>query len=369
MAIARRQGGLNQNYWPGFVDALAAFLMVSVFLVMVFALAQFSFSELLSQSEGQVSTLEGRLSGLRRDANAAREAAALSQAELAEALASLGLTTQQLTEERIASETARGRADGLALRLTAAEERVAATVESLSARGARILELVASVEALEGALGESSENVSRLGAQNITLEEQLARLTEELSAISASLAETEVRSGAQAIEIEDLTGQLSLALAREVEELERYRSEFFGRLRDLLGEQDGIQIVGDRFVLQSEILFPSSQASLTQRGQLELTQLATTLREITAEIPSDIDWILRVGGHTDIQPIATAQYPSNWELSMSRALDVVKFLIAEGLPPERLIAAGFGEYQPLDDGISEEAFARNRRIEFKLTER
>lgn len=171
MAIARRHGGVTQNYWPGFIDALAAFLMVSVFLVMVFALAQFSFSELLTQSEGEVLTLEERLTVLRGEANVARDAAAQSQSDLAEALSALGLTTRQLAEEQVTVETERGRANGLALRLTTAEERVASTVASLSATEARILELVAAVEVLETSLGASNQNLAQVSTQNTTLEE------------------------------------------------------------------------------------------------------------------------------------------------------------------------------------------------------
>ncbi|MEQ9447777.1 MAG: OmpA family protein, partial [Rhodospirillaceae bacterium] len=155
-------------------------------------------------------------------------------------------------------------------------------------------------------------------------------------------------------------------LAGKVQELQRYRSEFFGRLRDILGRRPGITVSGDRFVFQSEVLFSSGSATLGLDGQRQLADLARTLIDISRDIPAEIDWILRVDGHTDTVPISTARFNSNWELSTARALSVVNFLIEQGVPPSRLAAAGFGEYQPLDPGNTPGARARNRRIELKL---
>lgn len=353
MAVARSRH-LAQNYWPGFVDALAAILMVAVFLIMVFALAQFSFSELLSRSEGEVSALESRLTAMQSEVLDLR-----SEAERGR---SLILTAQD------EAQAERARAGGLALRLTESEDRTARAIEELSASETRILELVAAVAVLEETVETGQRGRVDAERESASLEDQLARLSGELATLSATLASARTRSEDQRVEIEDLSLQLTQALATRVEELESYRSEFFGRLRELLGDQEGILVVGDRFVLQSEILFPSGQAELGGGGRLELANLATTLREISADIPPDINWILRVGGHTDIQPIATGRFPSNWHLSTARALEVVRFLVGEGIPPDRLMAAGFGEFQPLDFGGTVEALARNRRIEFKLTE-
>ena len=347
MAVARSRR-LPQNYWPGFVDALAALLMVAVFLIMVFALAQFSYSELLSRSEGQVGNLETRLAESERNLAAARELGAQEGA----------------------------RAQGLALQLTQAEDRTARAVAELAAREARVLELIAGLDALQAETNETNAALAGAARQaenaaevRAGLDDQLARLNDELGTLAASLEATEAQAGTQAREIEDLSDQLARALASRVEELEKYRSEFFGRLREVLGDQPGIRIVGDRFVLQSEILFPSGEALLGVNGRLELAHLAGSLAEISVDIPADIDWILRIGGHTDSQPIATDEFPSNWALSVARALQVVQFLAAEGIPENRLMAAGFGEFQPIDEGNSPAAMARNRRIEFKLTER
>jgi chemotaxis protein MotB len=171
------------------------------------------------------------------------------------------------------------------------------------------------------------------------------------------------------VQIADLGRRLNLALASKVEELARYRSEFFGRLREVLGTRQDVRIVGDRFVFQSEVLFPSASATLEEAGKDQLARLASTLLDIARKIPPEVTWILRVDGHTDLRPIATAQFPSNWELSTARAISVVKFLVDHGVPSDRLVAAGFGEYQPLDPGRSEDAFGRNRRIEIKLDQR
>ena len=169
--------------------------------------------------------------------------------------------------------------------------------------------------------------------------------------------------------IADLGRRLNLALAGKVEELQRYRSEFFGRLRELLGNRAGIRVVDDRFVFQSEVLFASGSAALEVAGERQMAQLALTLLEIAREIPPDIPWILRVDGHTDSVPIRTTQFPSNWELSTARAISVVRYLTSQGIPPERLAATGFGEFQPIDRRDDEIGFRRNRRIELKLTSR
>ncbi len=171
------------------------------------------------------------------------------------------------------------------------------------------------------------------------------------------------------MQIADLGKRLNAALASKVQELASYRSEFFGRLREILGDRPDIRIVGDRFVFQSEVLFTPGNADLGPDARHELDLLAGALRAIAPKIPAEIPWVLRVDGHTDKRPISTAQFPSNWELSTARATAVVKYLIEQGLSADHLAAAGFGEFQPIDAGSSDEAYRKNRRIEFKLTER
>ena len=198
---------------------------------------------------------------------------------------------------------------------------------------------------------------------------QIADLRSQLAQIAAALDVSETKHREDQVRIADLGQRLQTALAQKVAEMARYRSEFFGRLREVLGDRPDVRIVGDRFVFQSEVLFPSGSAELTPEGKKTLTTFARTLLEIAKEIPPDVTWVLRVDGHTDRVPISTPRYPSNWELSADRAMSVVKYLIAQGVAPKRLAATGFGEFQPLDDGTGPAANARNRRIEMRLTDR
>jgi len=189
-----------------------------------------------------------------------------------------------------------------------------------------------------------------------------------LGGLAAALDLAQKDSKAKDVRIADLGARLNDALVSKVAELQRYRSEFFGRLRDVLAGQPGIQVVGDRFVFQSEVLFPPGSADLSAAGSGELKKLAATLKDLQAKIPADIPWVLRVDGHADRQAVH-GKFASNWELSAERAINVVRLLIAEGIPPNRLAAAGFGEFQPLDTADTPAAYAKNRRIELRLTDR
>ncbi len=188
----------------------------------------------------------------------------------------------------------------------------------------------------------------------------------QLTRVEQALETSEAAVSDRDLEIANLNARLNQALIRQVEELSRARSEFFGRLRDVLGGREDVRIVGDRFIFQSEILFPSGSATLQPGGRDQLAQVAQTIIDIASTIPPDVDWVLRVDGHTDVRPINTPEFPSNWELSTARATAVVRFLIERGLPEDRLAAAGFGAFQPIDPGTSEDAFRRNRRIELRI---
>jgi chemotaxis protein MotB len=254
-------------------------------------------------------------------------------------------------------------------RLTSAEERTLLAQQELLNRDIRLAEVQALYLARDTALEEEQELSTEANARVSRLSQQIALLRQQLAALQGALDQAESRDEERQVVISDLGRRLNRALAQKVEELSRYRSEFFGRLREVLGDRRDVQIVGDRFVFQSEVLFSSGSAELGSEGRARLRDLATTLAEITPRIPGDINWILRVDGHTDSVPIKSAQFPSNWELSGARATNVVKFLIEAGIPARRLAAAGFGQYHPLDEGTDEIAFRRNRRIELKLTER
>jgi len=194
-------------------------------------------------------------------------------------------------------------------------------------------------------------------------------LRDQLSRIAAALDVSEAKVKEQQGQIVELGKRLNLALVNKVEQLARYRSEFFGRLREILGDRPDIRVVGDRFVFQSEVLFAPGSAELSDDAKKQLAPVIATLKEVSAKIPPDINWILRVDGHTDRRPISNPQFPSNWELSTARAISVVRFAIDEGIPAARLSAAGFAEKQPIDPRNVEDAYRRNRRIELKLTER
>ncbi|MDE1969510.1 MAG: peptidoglycan -binding protein, partial [Alphaproteobacteria bacterium] len=211
-------------------------------------------------------------------------------------------------------------------------------------------------------LGKAQTTVDQLNQQLLALRQQLAQ-------IAAALDASEAKSKQQQVQITDLGNRLNQALATKVAELAKYRSEFFGRLRAILASRKDIRIVGDRFVFQSDVLFDTASAELTPAAQTQLASVAQALKQLSSEIPNTIDWVLEIDGHTDARPIHTAEFPSNWELSSARAQSVVRFLIAQGIPPNRLVAAGFGQYTPIAAGNTDADYAQNRRIELKLTER
>lgn len=304
---------------------------------------------------------------LREIASLQQDIAALRQlrSELETQVGSLSGTLKTRETELLAT---RDRSKALEARLAEAEEQTRLAQKEIDKRDIRLEELSARVAALDHSLSEERQLGEKAQARVQLLTQQIAALREQITRLSAALdlAETQVES--QQVEIAELGRRLNLALARKVEELNRYRSEFFGRLREVLGDHPSIRIVGDRFVFQSELLFPSASATLVPEGKKQLAQLAATLKTVTQEIPPDIDWILRVDGHTDRRPIRTQRFPSNWELSTARALSVVEYLVSQGIPPQRLAATGFGEFHPLDSAPSPAAYARNRRIEIKLTQ-
>ena len=397
MAARARRAQRSTNIWPGFVDALATLLMVIMFLVMVFVLAQFFLNEALSGRDAALQKLEIQVSEL-------AELLGLERTQSSD----LRLNVAQLSEELQASVALRddlsATIEALTLRAETAEQKterldkaleeafatieadkdkiqlqvreLAALTQSVAALRALKEELETKIVEMAGKLGESEaamiaeRDISESARARLALlNRQMAALREQLAQLSAVLEASEVLSKKQKVQIANLGKRLNAALATKVQELSRYRSEFFGRLREVLGRQPGVRIVGDRFVFQSEVLFASGSAELGKAGKEQLGRLADTLRQISTKIPKDIDWILRIDGHTDKVPINTAQFPSNWELSSARAISVVKFLKSREIPAKRLVAAGFGEHQPLDDRDDEIGYRRNRRIELKLTQR
>jgi chemotaxis protein MotB len=263
-----------------------------------------------------------------------------------------------------------GSAANLQASLEAAEtER--SRLEQLLSRGAGAdAEATAKIGALSGELDSEREVSQRALSQVELLNQQIAALRKQIGALEAALDVSEQRDRESNTKIADLGRRLNVALAQRVQELNRYRSDFFGRLREILSDRENIRIVGDRFVFQSEVLFPSGSEVINEAGRDEMKKLADAIIELQREIPPEINWVLRVDGHTDNKPLSgTGRYRDNWELSSARSTSVVKYLIENGVPANRLVAAGFGEFQPLDPGDTDEARSKNRRIELKLTER
>lgn len=378
------------NIWPGFVDALATLLMVIMFLLMMFVLAQFFLGQALSgrdqalvRLQNQINELADLLSLERRASDDLRKDISQLSQELQISVALRDdLKTTVAALRRQAEETGQRLAGALKTietdqaKIAAQVQELAGLQQDIAALKALREELQAKVAELGGKLAESGKKLlaerdisQSARAQVALLNKQMAALRETLEKVSAALDASEKLAREQKVEIQTLGSRLNAALAGKVQQLSRYRSEFFGRLREVLGDQPDVRIVGDRFVFQSEVLFAKGSADIGDAGKAQLTRLAQTLRQLASKIPADIDWVLRVDGHTDKDPISTPRFPSNWELSSARAISVIRFLIDQGLSPDRLAATGFGEYQPLDAGNDEIAKRRNRRIELKLTER
>ena len=342
MALSRSRRYEAVNYWPGFVDALSTMLLVIIFLLSVFMLAQFFLAREVSGKD--------------------------------EALVRLNRQIEELTNLLALERSQKGSDESKISALTAtldSAEREQKRLQDAASRGAVDVD-AASGKASAAALAfDQQKQISAQAlAQVDVLNQQIAALRKQLAAIEDALAASESTNKELQSKIADLGQRLNVALAQKVQELNRYRSDFFGRLRQILGSRPDIRVVGDRFVFQSSVLFDVGKADISPAGQKSLDTLAAAVIDLEREIPPDIPWILRVDGHTDNSPITgTGPYKSNWELSAARAVSVVQYLISKGVEPDRLAAAGFGEFQPIDQGTDEEARARNRRIELKLTER
>lgn len=334
MALSARRPRRPLDIWPGFVDALASLLLVIIFVLLVFALGQFFLSESLSGRDAALRALQGRIS------------------ELAEVLA-----LERKAKDAMSAEVGRLSAElqsSLVLR-----QSLEGQLEALTRRA----------EQAEAGLSDEKKLSESARAELALLNQQLAAMREQLGQLAAALDASEKKAAEQQAHITTLGQRLNAALAGKVQELAQFRSEFFGRLRQALGDHPEIRIEGDRFVFPSEVLFAPGSAQLEPAGRAQILRVGETLRQVAAKIPADVEWILQIDGHTDRTPIATSQFPSNWELSQARAMSVLKLLQDSGIPANRLAAAGYAEYKPLEAGDGEAAYRRNRRIELKLTQR
>jgi chemotaxis protein MotB len=343
MALARnRRRDRTVDYWPGFVDALSTLLLAIMFLLTVFVLAQFLLSREISGQDEVLNRLNSQINEL----------------------------TQLLALEQSGRQDAEDILANLRASLSASEDERSRLQQLLDSGSGASAEAEAQIGELSSSLDDERQVSQRALSQVELLNQQISALRSQIAALEDALDVSEERDANAQARISDLGRRLNVALAQRVQELNRYRSDFFGRLREILSDRENIRIVGDRFVFQSEVLFPSGGAELNPAGEEQMGELATAVLELAQEIPSDINWVLRVDGHTDNVPLSgTGRYQDNWELSSARATSVVKYLIEQGVPANRLVAAGFGEFQPLTEGDDAQARATNRRIELKLTER
>ncbi len=433
MAFTQRRARQESiNFWPGYVDALATLLLIMIFLLVVFAAARFfvreamfmqaqeleatksqvtTLSTELDQRAGQVENLEEDKKSLETDLATTRDAASKAETraqELESSVATLetdkATQAQQISalEEQIAQANAaledakaeEERLGALIASLKEQEAAAAAEIDGLKAsleaeitsgedQKAEIARLLALLEAaekdkalagseldtLKASAAKQKEEGEEAQAQLSLLDDELASLRVRLAGTEEQLTAAQAKASEDEAKISSLTKELEEARAANEQAISQYQSEFFAQLAEALGQREDIEVVGDRFILQSEVLFDSGSAEIKPAGQENLKKIAAVMRDISRSIPDDINWILRVDGHSDKQPISSSRFPSNWHLSAERAIAVVRFLTNYGVPPKRLVAAGFGEFQPREAGATEEAFRRNRRIEFKLTNR
>ena len=341
MALARtRRSESGMNYWPGFVDSLSTLILGIIFLLTVFVVVQFYLQQEVAGKDTALNRLNAQIAQLTELLGLEKSGKAGLEDQLAQLRATLAVAESERDRLRSAADSAGAGA---------------------AAAQGRASELASQIE------GEKKISARAL-AQVEVLNQQIAALRRQLAALEQTLDATEKKDKESQSRITELGQRLNLALAERVNELKRYRSDFFGKLREILGDRSDVRVVGDRFVLQSEVFFDTGRADLKPEGVVELDKVAMALVELEKKIPSDLAWVLRVDGHTDVRPI-TGLFRSNWDLSAARAIAVVQYLIAKGVYPQHLVAAGFGEFQPIDLGRTEDSYRRNRRIEFKLTER
>lgn len=315
--------------------------MVIIFILLVFTVGQFYLSDALNGRDEALKQLQQKISAL----------------------------ADELALEQQTSETLRGNAATLAAQLKTAQDQRDALNAQLAAAGTAEGQLTSETKELQTRLADEQQTSQAAKAQVEELTAEIAALRGELAKVGAALDVSNATVKNQQDQIVDLGKKLNLALASKVEELARYRSEFFGKLSAILGNRTDIRIVGDRFVFQAEVLFAPGKAELAPEAKQQLDPVFDALLQIAGQIPSNINWVLQVNGHTDHRPIHNADFASNWELSTERAIAVVRYAIERGIPADHLAAAGFADNQPIDTGSADDAYRRNRRIELKLTER
>jgi chemotaxis protein MotB len=339
-SLSRSRRSQVINYWPGFVDALSSLLLVIIFLLSLFMLTQFFLGQEIQGKDTAMTRLNSQIAELTDLLQLERS----NNADLTGDLSALQATLATTSAER---DKLQGQIAGFGTADDGKDAQIAGLSDDLA---------------------RQTDISNDAAAQVALLNQQLSALRTQIGALEQALDASEAKATESKTQVADLGKRLNLALAQRVQDLSRYRSDFFGRLRQILEGRADVRVVGDRFVFQSEVLFGAGEADISDEGKAELSKLAEAVKQLETEIPPDVSWVLRIDGHTDKRPINTPEFPSNWELSAARAIAVAKYLITQGVSAQHLVPAGFGEFSPIDPGDTEEAYARNRRIEFKLTE-
>jgi len=377
--MSRRRGGSNGlDAWPGYVDALSTLLMVTIFVLLVFVLAEAFLSSALSGSDNTIANLRGQIAQLTeslsmetsKDTTLAQELAALN-AQLASAQSANASLSQQLGTATSTISTLQGQAQGLQVQLSDAQAQAASAAGRISALQAQ-MDAQAQADANAGpgladALAKQTKLNKAQQDQIGLLNQQIAALRLQLAVLAQALDAAKQADIKDNVQIVDLGKQLNEALARKVEELQQYQSTFFKAMREALAGEKNLRIVGDRFVFESDVLFPVDQATLTPAGQAEIAQVASAIKDIATKIPPDVNWILSVDGYADAQPITGGPFHSNFDLSAARALTVLHLLEQDGVPENRISISALGSNNPLAVGDTKADYAQNRRIEFRLT--
>jgi len=362
MGGRRRGMQAPDSSWPGFVDALSSLLLVIIFLLSMFVLSQFFLGQAITGRDQALAELRGQVAQLGNLLKLEQQANSTLRTSMTDLAASLNVANAD--RDKISADL-----DALRSAFTVSDTRLAEMTAARERFEADAADLTEKFGLSAAALSEEQVLSRRAQAQVIQLQNNITALREQLARLSNALDASDERDRRNQAVIVDMGRRLNRALASKVQELAGYRSEFFGRLKEVLSTRPEIRIEGDRFVFASELLFASASAELGPVGRAEMRKFAETLVSISKEIPGELPWILRVDGHTDKRPISNALFKSNWELSSARAISVVEFLIEAGVPASRLAAAGFGEHQPIDPADNIFAYGRNRRIEMRLTQR
>ncbi len=343
------------NIWPGFVDILGTILIVTIFTVLISTITQIYFNDQLEIKRGEISSLDNKISSLLSEIKAVSDQKKKKETELNKL--KNNFTTLKDKKEKLQND------------LTESDYFVKMKNKEIDSLVSEKGDLIDNLQKKNQEVEILSDNLEFNKNEILRLNQNIKTLNDKLIELSSLLIQAEREDQKNKIQIKNLGEKLNQALANRVQELKKYQSSFFKKIKESLGDREDIKITGDRFIFPSEIFFESGSDQLQINSLDKLREVAKDLLEISQKIPKSIDWILRIDGHTDKIPINNEKFNSNWHLSTSRAINIVNFFVKQGIPPHRLVAAGFGENYPLSKEENEESYRKNRRIEIKLTTR